>query len=233
MQVKYGDLLPADGILLQSNDLKIDESSLTGESDHVKKSENTDPMILSGILKWNIISKGVTYICRFKHLQSLCSGTHVMEGSGKMVVTAVGINSQSGIIFALLGAAAEDEKEKPKKNKGTSYSLMCNTFTAQFVVLIFVCIGVEPIKPPPVVMKRDEEAGMRPAIPNSHAPVRDGRPPPIPEEVPIPKEKVEDKGHEKSVLQAKLTKLAIQIGYAGKNKNPQMEDYIILLNLHK
>lgn len=44
-----------------------------------------------------------------------------MEGSGKIVVTAVGINSQSGIIFALLGAAAEDEKEKPKKNKGTNF----------------------------------------------------------------------------------------------------------------
>ncbi|TMS05504.1 Plasma membrane calcium-transporting ATPase 3 [Larimichthys crocea] len=62
-QVKYGDLLPADGILIQSNDLKIDESSLTGESDHVKKSLDKDPMLLSG--------------------------THVMEGSGKMLVTAV------------------------------------------------------------------------------------------------------------------------------------------------
>jgi P-type E1-E2 ATPase len=48
VQVKYGDLLPADGILIQSNDLKVDESSLTGESDHVKKSELTDPMLLSG-----------------------------------------------------------------------------------------------------------------------------------------------------------------------------------------
>ena len=47
--MKYGDLLPADGILLQSNDLKIDESALTGESDHVKKSESGDPMILSGM----------------------------------------------------------------------------------------------------------------------------------------------------------------------------------------
>jgi len=40
--------LPADGILIQSNDLKVDESSLTGESDHVKKGEAFDPMVLSG-----------------------------------------------------------------------------------------------------------------------------------------------------------------------------------------
>lgn len=47
----------------------------------------------------------------------LIQGTHVMEGSGKMVVTAVGINSQSGIIFALLGAAAEEEAKPEKKKK--------------------------------------------------------------------------------------------------------------------
>ena len=35
-----------------------------------------------------------------------------MEGSGKMVVTAVGVNSQAGIIFALLGAAQEEGKSK-------------------------------------------------------------------------------------------------------------------------
>jgi hypothetical protein len=44
-----GDLLPADGILIQGNDLKIDESSLTGESDHVKKTLEKDPMLLSGM----------------------------------------------------------------------------------------------------------------------------------------------------------------------------------------
>lgn len=43
-----GDLLPADGVLIQGNDLKIDESSLTGESDHVKKAADRDPMLLSG-----------------------------------------------------------------------------------------------------------------------------------------------------------------------------------------
>lgn len=48
-----------------------------------------------------------------------------MEGSGKMVVTAVGVNSQTGIIFTLLGASEEGdgdgeekaEKEKKKKEK--------------------------------------------------------------------------------------------------------------------
>merc|ERR1712142_272100 len=92
-QVKYGDLLPADGIIIQSNDLKVDESSLTGESDYINKGVSKDPMMFSG--------------------------THVMEGSGKMVITAVGVNSQTGIIFALLnsGTSAEEEKEKKKKKK--------------------------------------------------------------------------------------------------------------------
>jgi len=80
-QIKYGDLIPADGVVVQSNDLKVDESSLTGESDAVKKNEAVDPVLLSG--------------------------THVMEGSGRMVVSAVGLNSQSGIIMVLLGATKE------------------------------------------------------------------------------------------------------------------------------
>ncbi|KAH0630073.1 hypothetical protein JD844_012674, partial [Phrynosoma platyrhinos] len=88
-QIKYGDLLPADGVFIQGNDLKIDESSLTGESDQVRKSVDKDPMLLSG--------------------------THVMEGSGRMVVTAVGVNSQTGIIFTLLGAGADEEEKKDKK----------------------------------------------------------------------------------------------------------------------
>lgn len=48
-----------------------------------------------------------------------------MEGSGKMVLVAVGPNSQAGIIFTLLGATGEDEdaekeeKKKKKKDKKT------------------------------------------------------------------------------------------------------------------
>jgi P-type E1-E2 ATPase len=72
-RVKYGDLIPADAIIIQSNDLKVDESSLTGESEHVPKCLNRDPVLLSG--------------------------TYAMEGSAKVIITAVGVNSQTGIIM--------------------------------------------------------------------------------------------------------------------------------------
>lgn len=51
------------------------------------------------------------------HLLPSHIGTHVMEGSGRMVVTAVGVNSQTGIIFTLLGASEGEEQEKKKKGK--------------------------------------------------------------------------------------------------------------------
>ncbi|XP_029951494.1 plasma membrane calcium-transporting ATPase 1-like [Salarias fasciatus] len=159
-QVKYGDLLPTDGVLIQGNDLKIDESSLTGESDLVRKNARTDPMMLSG--------------------------THVMEGSGKMLVTAVGVNSQTGIIFTLLGASEgdgeekkeEEEKKKKKKKEKKSKS-----------------------------GKKDSKKGKD----------KDGATvemQPLSEDADADKKKKAPK-KEKSVLQGKLTKLAVQIGKAG------------------
>ncbi|XP_041836077.1 plasma membrane calcium-transporting ATPase 2 isoform X5 [Melanotaenia boesemani] len=144
-QVKYGDLLPADGVLIQGNDLKIDESSLTGESDHVKKCADKDPMLLSG--------------------------THVMEGSGRMVVTAVGVNSQTGIIFTLLGAGVEEEEKKEKKVKKQD--------------------GAAAMEMQPLKSAEGGEADEK------------------------ERKKVSAPKKEKSVLQGKLTKLAVQIGKAG------------------
>lgn len=43
-----------------------------------------------------------------------------MEGSGRMLVTAVGVNSQTGIIFTLLGAGEMEENGKEKKGKSIS-----------------------------------------------------------------------------------------------------------------
>lgn len=65
-----GDLIPADGIIIQSSDLKVDESSLTGESDHVKKGETIDPMLLSGnLLNSPVLIEGkpIAWCCSCRH----------------------------------------------------------------------------------------------------------------------------------------------------------------------
>uniref|UniRef100_A0A6I8QNW9 Calcium-transporting ATPase n=1 Tax=Xenopus tropicalis TaxID=8364 RepID=A0A6I8QNW9_XENTR len=160
-QIKYGDLLPADGVLIQGNDLKIDESSLTGESDHVKKTLEKDPLLLSG--------------------------THVMEGSGKMVVTAIGVNSQTGIIFTLLGAGEneeEKEKEKEKKDKKNKKQDGAIENRNKAKAQDGAAMEMQPLK--------SEEGA-------------DGD----------DKKKANLPKKEKSVLQGKLTKLAVQIGKAG------------------
>jgi len=176
-QTKYGDLLPADGVIIQSNDLKVDESSLTGESDHVKKGEVVDPMLLSG--------------------------THVMEGSGKMIVTAVGVNSQAGIIFALLGAAQEDDKNKDKKGKDDGQQPTSPLLTSEpDANKAEAGMGGEKI------YKGNNSNAGAVAGEDIKLKEKDG------EEEDAPK-KVASSRKEKSVLQAKLTKLAIQIGYAG------------------
>ncbi|KAL6763493.1 plasma membrane calcium-transporting ATPase [Haematococcus lacustris] len=77
-----GDKICADGLLVESQGIVIDEASLTGESDPIKKSAEHDP--------W----------CR--------SGTSVNEGSGHMLVTAVGPNSEWGKTMALVSEAGDD-----------------------------------------------------------------------------------------------------------------------------
>lgn len=54
-----------------------------------------------------------------------------MEGSGRMVVTAVGVNSQTGIIFTLLGAGTEEEEKKEKKGS--------DHFLTQFSLIRIAC----------------------------------------------------------------------------------------------
>lgn len=71
-----GDQIPADGILLSGNDVKVDESGMTGESDEIKKSLEKDIFMIGS--------------CLIRH------------GSGMMIVTAVGIHSIYGDILKTL-----------------------------------------------------------------------------------------------------------------------------------
>lgn len=48
VELSVGDSIPADGILIQESELKIDESALTGETDLIKKTVGEKPFLLSG-----------------------------------------------------------------------------------------------------------------------------------------------------------------------------------------
>ncbi len=95
--INYGDILPADMILVEGNGIKMDESSLTGESDTVKK-EIYDKCIEE---KEN---------GKKPHSMLMLSGTNCVEGSGKAIVIAVGDHSQKGIIRRTVDNAQEDSK---------------------------------------------------------------------------------------------------------------------------
>ncbi|KAM9185739.1 plasma membrane calcium-transporting ATPase 2 isoform 2-T2 [Dugong dugon] len=187
-QVKYGDLLPADGLFIQGNDLKIDESSLTGESDQVRKSVDKDPMLLSG--------------------------THVMEGSGRMLVTAVGVNSQTGIIFTLLGAGGEEEEKKDKKGvkKGDGLQLPAADGAAGSNAADSANAGLVNGK----MQDGNVDASQSKAKQQDGAAAMEMQPLKSAEGGDADdKKKANMHKKEKSVLQGKLTKLAVQIGKAG------------------
>jgi len=92
LMLEAGDYINADGRLLESHNLHINESSLTGESIAVAKS--TDP-----IRKQNITiadKKNMVY-----------SGSFVTNGRGIVMVTAIGMQTEIGKIANLLDTAKE------------------------------------------------------------------------------------------------------------------------------
>ncbi|XP_064998251.1 calcium-transporting ATPase 5, plasma membrane-type-like isoform X1 [Musa acuminata AAA Group] len=80
--LKIGDQVPADGVLITGHSLAIDESSMTGESKIVLKDKKT-PFLMSG--------------CK------------VADGYGTMLVTAVGINTEWGLLMASISEDAGEE----------------------------------------------------------------------------------------------------------------------------
>merc|ERR1712106_542526 len=116
----------------------------------------------------------------------LLAGTHVMEGSGKMVVTAVGPNSQTGIIFTLLGSTEESSPESGKQSNSVSNNAVANETAPD---------------------KKADQAFAANDVENH----------PLKDENASAAESDEEEGSsiDKSVLQAKLTTLAVQIGYGG------------------
>ena len=82
IKVKTGDMIPADCLLIESNSLTTDESSLTGETFPVEKS--------CGKLD---ASTGLS-----ARKNSLWMGTHLISGSGKALVVNLAKDTEFGKI---------------------------------------------------------------------------------------------------------------------------------------
>jgi len=88
--VQSGDIVPADIRLIEAYNLRIDESSLTGESNAVDKVNHTlkDPSVPLGDM-----------------INMAFKGTLVTNGRGRGVVIATGMQTELGKIAGLLQEA--------------------------------------------------------------------------------------------------------------------------------
>ena len=97
--LEAGDIVPADGRILEANSLIVNESILTGESIPSEKNN----LVISD--KVNILDMNNT----------LFLGTTVLKGRGKFIVTKIGKSTEIGKISSSLNEI-EDKKTSLEKN---------------------------------------------------------------------------------------------------------------------
>jgi magnesium-transporting ATPase (P-type) len=94
-----GDAVGADARLLRCNALRVQEASLTGESEAVLKDAATLPGPVSLGDRLNLVFKG----------------TAVVQGTGRAVVTATGMGTEMGAIAGMLEATPEPQTPLQKE----------------------------------------------------------------------------------------------------------------------
>ena len=123
--IAAGDEVPADGRIVTSSALQIDESALTGESVPAPKDAETLP--------GDEIGPGEQSDMAFMH-------TPVTHGSGVMIVTATGSDTQVGKIAHMLSATVKEE---------TPLTRQMNTLTlwivaaAGFTMIVMFALGLQ------------------------------------------------------------------------------------------
>lgn len=105
--VEAGDRIQADGRLIAVHDLLVNESILTGESAPVSK--HTEPIKKEVVLG--------------DQKNMLFSGTTVVDGTGRMLVTAIGSATEIGRIASLVTETTEDETPLQKQLRRLSRAL--------------------------------------------------------------------------------------------------------------
>jgi Ca2+-transporting ATPase len=129
--LQAGDRIPADARLLEALSLKVDESSLTGESVPVEKSINIFPPETPQPDRKNMVY----------------TGTSVTYGRGKAVITATGMSTAFGKLAGLLG---EIERERtPLQEKLDQFGRWLGTATlivVAFVAILGIIEGFDPFE---------------------------------------------------------------------------------------
>ena len=118
--IESGDKIVADGRLLESNALSVDESALTGESHDVNKDAS-------------VILPANTPLAERKNC--VYSGTFVTGGNGKILVTAVGNQTEIGKIAKELG---ENTAQSPLQNKLAKLGKTITVIGATSAIFVFV-----------------------------------------------------------------------------------------------
>lgn len=128
--LQEGEKIPADAKVLESNNLQINESSLTGESVPVRKSAEA-------ITKENLVVADQTNM--------LFKGTYIVGGSGRAVVVHTGVNTEIGKIAKEI---SQIETDIPLKNDVARLSRLIVTVVLA-ISLILLALGLaaqQPIK---------------------------------------------------------------------------------------
>jgi P-type Ca2+ transporter type 2C len=115
--VAAGDVLPADGTLVESNDLQVDESRVTGESLPVRKDLGAE----------------------------VVGGTLVTHGHGRLVVSRTGPDSGIGRIAALLAAAKPRRTPLQRRLSRLSRSLVMLVAALTSVVVVSGLLQGRPV----------------------------------------------------------------------------------------
>ncbi|OMO99638.1 Cation-transporting P-type ATPase [Corchorus olitorius] len=109
-----GDQVPADGLFLNGHSLQVDESSMTGESDHVEVNRSHNPFLLSG--------------------------TKVADGYARMLVTSVGMNTTWGQMMSQISRDTDETTPlQARLNKLTS-SIGKVGLAVAFLVLVVLLV---------------------------------------------------------------------------------------------
>ncbi|KAK7381173.1 hypothetical protein VNO78_33702 [Psophocarpus tetragonolobus] len=112
--LKIGDQVPADGLFIEGHSLKVDESSMTGESDHVEIS--------------------------IQHHPFLFSGTKVADGYAKMLVTSVGMNTTWGQMMSSISRDINEQTPLQERLNKLTSSIGKVGLAVAFLVLVVLLV---------------------------------------------------------------------------------------------